>query len=291
MSIDKLQEKIRKFKNPLVVDFSFRSEHIPGEILERNETFIGAYKEYCLDLLDGLKDVVPAVRFNFSIFALMGDNGLETLAEILRYAKDYGYYVLLDSVETLSAQSAEFAAETLLGSETSWCFDGLITTAYIGSDALRPYIARLKDSGKALFVVARTANRSAPELQDLLTGSRLAHLAVVDHVNRFAESLVSRSGYSQVGVVSGASSADSLRTLRAKYKSIFLLLDGADYPNANAKNCSFAFDRLGHGAAACTGLSVIAAWQEVEGSGEYVKAAVQAAVRYRKNLTRYITVL
>ena len=101
-----------------------------------------------------------------------------------------------------------------------------------------------------------------------------------------------KCGYSQVAAVGAASSADSLRAMRAKQKCLFLLLDGYDYPNANAKNCSFAFDNLGHGAVACAGSTVTAAWYHEElDSREYVSWATQAAERMKKNLTRYVTVL
>ena len=151
---------------------------------------------------------------------------------------------------------------------------------------------KLNKINKDLFVVVRTANRSAPELQDLLTGSRLVHLAAADIVKRFAEPMIAKCGYSNVAAVAAASSADSLRTLREKYKSIFMLLDGYDYPNANAKNCSAAFDKLGHGAAACAGTSVTAAWLDAPGEAqEYVSLAVEAAQRMKKNLTRYIVLL
>jgi hypothetical protein len=147
-------------------------------------------------------------------------------------------------------------------------------------------------TGKDLFAVARTSNKSAPELQDLLTGSRLVHMAAADMVNRYAENLVGRSGYSQLGVVAAASTASCLRNLRAAYKSVFMLLDGYDYPNANAKNCSNAFDKLGHGAAAIAGVSIAAAWQEEPANErEFVRLAVEAANRMKKNLLRYITIL
>lgn len=290
MSVDKLQERIRKLKNATVVDFTVSADHIPPYILEEKESFFAAYLAFAKELLYGLKDIVPAVRFDFNAFALYGAKGLETLEEILCVAKDRGYYVLLNGIEMLSAQSAERAAEMLFSHECRWYFDGLITTAYIGSDGIVPYISRMNDSGKALFVVVRTANKTAPETQDLLTGSRLAHVAKTDMVNRFAEKIIGRSGYSNIAVMAAASSADSLRTLRAKYKYLFLLLDGCDYPNANAKNCSFAFDKLGHGAAACAGASITAAWQETQ-QEDYVSAAVCAAERLKKNLNRYITIL
>ena len=92
--------------------------------------------------------------------------------------------------------------------------------------------------------------------------------------------------------MAAASSAESLRSLRAKYPRLFFLLDGFDYPNANAKNCSFAFDNLGHGAAACVGLSITAAWKEDGAEGEgYLEAACLAVERLKKNIQRYITIL
>ena len=92
--------------------------------------------------------------------------------------------------------------------------------------------------------------------------------------------------------VLNASSADSLRNLRTKYPKLFLLLDGYDYPNANAKNCSNGFDKFGHGAAACVSDSVTSAWKQAESDGsDFVTHAVAAAERMKKNLTRYIQVL
>ena len=89
--------------------------------------------------------------------------------------------------------------------------------------------------------------------------------------------------------MAGASSGDSLRALRSKYSRLFLLLDGYDYPNANAKSCSYAFDKLGHGAAACAGESILTAWKDAE--GDWAELAVAAAERMKKNLNRYVTIL
>lgn len=292
MSIDKLQEKIRKLKNPSVVDFGMLPEHIPPHIQERDSDFLNAYTYVCTELLRGLKTVVPAVRFSIGAMALYSADGMVVLYNLLREARESGYYVFLDCPDAFSAQNAKRAAELLMGDNSQLPFDGLIINAYIGSDSLKPYCAGLKETGKDLFVTVRTSNKSAPEIQDLLTGSRLVHMAMADVVNRYAEPLVGRSGYSQVAAVAAASSAGSLKTLREKYKQLFLFLDGYDYPNANAKNCSNAFDRLGHGAIACAGTSITAAWQESVGDEQdFVQLAIESAERMRKNLTRYVTIL
>ena len=68
MSIDLLQEKIRKFKNPSIVCLDARMESVPpciqGDPCE-------AYKEFATNLMDALKETVPALRFSFSGFSCL----------------------------------------------------------------------------------------------------------------------------------------------------------------------------------------------------------------------------
>lgn len=290
MAVDLLQDKIRKMKCPVVVNFSVSQEHIPTHIMESSADFLRARQAYFCELLDALKETVPAVRFSFPTFALAGSAGLDSLAYLLQCAKNAGYYVLLDGVEALSAQEAEYNAKQFLTADCPWYFDGLIMPAYIGSDGIKPYLPGMKELGKDLFVVVRTGNKSATELQDLLTGTRLMHLAAADIVDRFTQPLMTKSAYSQVAMMAGASNAGSLKNLRDKYKTAFILVDGCDYPNGNAKNCASAFDQIGHGAAVCAGLSIVAAWTEAENKEDYLALAVEAAQRLKKNLLRYVTI-
>ena len=98
-------------------------------------------------------------------------------------------------------------------------------------------------------------------------------------------------GYTSVGVLAAASAAESMRTLRSKYPKLFLLVDGYDYPNANAKNCANAFDKFGHGAVV-SGSGIATAWCGSESDGtDYLDQAMAAAERMKKNLNRYVTVL
>ena len=141
-------------------------------------------------------------------------------------------------------------------------------------------------------MAARTGNKSAPELQDLLCGSRLVHTVAVDLINRFAPETMGKLGYSRIGALTAASSAESLRSLRGKYPRVFFLVDGYDSPSANAKNCSYAFDRLGHGAVVCAGETITCAWKQAQSDGgDFLEQAVAAAERMKKNLTRYVTIL
>ena len=291
MSVDLLHDKIRKYKNPSVIDFAMQRDCIPPHLLTDEGSYLKAHSRMCRELMEALKKLVPAVRFSFDAFALEGPEGLLELQSLLKTAKESGFYVLLDGPELLSPWAAERSANKLFASDEYAC-DGLVISPYIGSDALKPFMPFCKNNEKDLFVVVRSPNKSALELQDLLTGSRHVYGAAAELVNRFGEQILGKCGYSRICGVVGAGSADSIRSLRLKYNRMFLLVDGLDYPSGNAKNCSYAFDRFGHGAAVCAGPSVTAAWKETENEGQdYLEAAVQAAERMKKNICRYITVL
>ena len=62
MSVDFLQNKIRKLKNPSMVDFFITPDKLPAQLLEgRSE--VQAYGLFCRNLLEGLRNIIPAVRF------------------------------------------------------------------------------------------------------------------------------------------------------------------------------------------------------------------------------------
>ena len=292
MSIDVLQDKIRKLKNPSMVDLALAAADLPGVLLEQEASAAKAYGRFCLEMLENLKTVVPAIRVSFTAFALMGPEGLEQLSDVLKVAKNQGYYVALEAPYVLSSMMAQATADAVFGEEALYPCDGLILSAYPGSDVIKPFLPYVKDGMKDIFPVVRTSNKTAPEIQDLLTGSRLVHAAAADLINRFGGDNAGKTGYSRVGILAGANSADSLKTLRTKYPRLFIMVDDMDYSGCNAKICANAFDKLGHGAVVCAGPTVTMAWKLNEAdTGEYLSQAKAAAERMKKNLIRYTTVL
>lgn len=292
MAVDILQEKIRKTKNPSMLELCLLPSQLPPHLLTEEESASGAYLRMCRELLAGLKGLVPAVRVSFASFALLGAEGVSALEQVLSEAGKLGYYVLLEAPEFHSPSAAAMTAEAIFGEGSRFACDGVLMGMYEGSDVIKPFLPYCVQGKKDVFCVVRTANKSAPELQDLLAGSRQVHLAAADHVNRYGMESAGKFGYTRVGIMAAASTASGLTALRSKYPKLFMILDGYDYPNANAKNCSRAFDRFGHGAVACAGTSITCAWKEAESDGsDYLEYAVAAAERMKKNLTRYVSIM
>ena len=289
MSIDALQDKIRKLKNPSMIDLTLPLGELPPHLVEAEGA--GAYGRFCLDLIEKLKGTVPALRVSMTAFALLGPEGMAQLSAVLQAAVQAGCYVALEAPEILSPMMAAAVADGIFGGGSQYPCDGLIVSVYPGTDVIKPFLPYCKE-GKDLFCIIRTSNKSAPELQDLMTGSRLVHTAAADLINRFGGDTTGKCGYARVAALAGGSSAESLRTLRGKYPKLFLMIDDIDYSGCNAKNCAAAFDRFGHGAVACMGPTVTAAWKQAGTDGtDYADQALAAAERMKKNLTRYTTVL
>lgn len=292
MSVDALQEKIRKTKCPVMLELSASASDLPGHILSEAGSEAAAYGRVCRELLAALKDSLPAVRVSFSSFSLLGAEGMTQLSGILEYAGKLGYYVALDAPEILGVRAAERTAQTIFADGSAFPCDGLILGCYLGSDCIKPFLPGCKTSRKDVFVAIRTANRTAPELQDLLAGGRLVHTAAADLVSRCGADLSGKYGYSPVAALSAANAPDSLRTLRAKYPRMFLLVDGYSAVGANAKNCSYGFDKFGHGAVVCGGGAIARAWQQAQSDGtDYLQQAQSEVDRMKRNLLRYITIL
>lgn len=290
MSIDLLHEKIRKLKNPLIVDLTFTSENIPPALLHECGNETDAFNLFCRKLMESLKGVVPGLRFSYSLFALRGADGLALLSELLAEAGKMGFFTLLDAPDVSSPVLASQTAEFLFSGDGFRSPDGVAVSPYIGSDGIKPFLGACKAGPKALAVIVRSPNKSASELQDLITGSRQVFGAAADLTARYGEGLYGKCGFSQVCALVSATAPEGIRALRSKYKYMFLLVDGIDYSGGNAKNCSLAFDRYGHGAAVCVGSMVTAAWKAAP-EEDFAAATRGAAERIGKNIQRYVTIL
>ena len=275
-----------------MLELSASVSELPPQVLSKCPCPADGYALVCRELLNALKGSVPAVRVSFSSFSLLGAEGMTQLTAVLQYAKKLGYYVALDGPEILGARAAQRTADVVFAEDSPFPCGGLVLLSYLGTDCVKPFLNSCKTGKKDIFVAVRTANRTAPELQDLRSGGRLVHIAAADLVNRCADGITGKCGYSPVGIMSAANAPDSLRSLREKYPRLFLLVDGYSAVGANAKNCAYAFDKLGHGAVVCGGGAILRAWQQAESDGsDYIQKAEAAVERMKRNLARYITIL
>ncbi len=282
MSMDDLKNKIRKLKNPAAVCLAPSLELVPpGLMTDKPVEAMGAY---CVQILKALKGLVPAAKVSFGAFALYGAEGMRQLETVLHTADRLGYYVILDWQRQEDAAGANTAAKVLL---QSWKCDGIVVCGYAGSASVKPYITQADKGKQDVFVVLKTGGKSGSELQDLQTGGRVVYTAAADLLNRWGAKSLDRCGYSRVAAMVAANHPNSIKALRQKYPQMFLLVDGLEESNANARNASYAFDNVGGGALVCCNL--LTAWLETP-EADPLEAVVAEAQRMKRNILNYVTV-
>ena len=287
MSMDVLKNKIRKLRNPSALTIAPTLDSLPPAYLTEFGNPVKGMGEYCCRVLEALKGQLPAVKVSFGAFSLLGPEGLVELQKVLDTARELGYYVILDWQRQEDETSARAAAK-LIFSGGMWTCDGVVLSCYAGSGSVKPYITEANKERKDVFVVLKTAGKSGSELQDLQTGGRMVYAAAADLLAKWGDQTLERCGYSRVGAVGSASHASSLRNLREKYPKMFLVVDGLEAGNANARNASFAFDNMGYGGLVCSNL--LNAWIE-NPDNDPLEEVIAAAQRMKRNVTTYVTVL
>lgn len=306
MSIDALQSKIRKMKNPTMVCICPYYDQIPAYLRENARAEFGdtlrAAAEACLafscGILDALADIVPAVSVETACFTALGADGTTAMQQVLNYATQKGYYVLLDAMRCDIAPNAELLAQSCFGliqvgdyGYRPYVCDGVLLSSYLGSDAVKPF-TRFCAEGRNVFLLAHSSNKSAREVQDLLSGDRVVYQVMADLAMRWSLDQFGKNGYSEIGIAAAATNPAVLRTLREKYDRLFFLVPGYGTQGGNAKDVQYAFDKLGHGAAIMAGRSVLYAWQrQDDGADHYQQYAREAALKMREQILGYITVL
>ncbi len=307
MSIDVLQERIRKLKSPIMVGLDPYLPILPRHIVrdafdEYGQTLRGAaeaYYRFCTELLDRLSPIVPAVKLQSACFEALGADGINQMQRISKYAKELGYYVLMDSMRGDVGSVAEIYAQAVFGSvsvgETAcqlYSCDGLTVNGYLGSDGIKPFLPYCKHDGKNVFILLKTSNKSSREVQDLLSGDRVVYTAMADLAMRWGSDLFGKNGYSEIGAVVGATFPQTMKLLREKYDRLFFVVPGYGAQGGTAKNVQFAFDRFGHGAIVSASRSIICAWQKDGGDGEnYLDCAEEAALKMKADIGKYVVIL
>ena len=303
MSIDALQARIRAFKNPSMAALCPAVNDLPMFIKEDAKKEYGstlraaaeAYRRFCFGILDALCDVVPAVSVVSGCFAALGADGVAAMQDVLAYAAEKGCYVLLDLMREDLGTTAESMAAACFGkiqvgeaSFTPYACDGVLMNGFLGTDAVAPFVGYCQ-FGKNVFIVARSSNRSAKEVQDLLSGDRVVNQVMADLAMRWSTGLFSSGGYSELGIAVGATNTHVLQTLRQKYDRLFFLVPGFGAQGASAREAALAFDALGQGACVIAGRSILNAHRLTGRDGEtYQDDARRAAIRMREELNENI---
>ena len=226
---DRLVDAQQQKRTPLVlgVDPQLDRPGAPG--IPANSSL----SRFCCDIIEACAEFVVAVKPQLAFFEARGLEGMAAFAQVVRFAKSRGLLTIADAKRgDISTTSAAYA-EAFLGDGDFAC-DAVTVNPYLGSDALAPFVARVR-AGRGLFVLVKTSNPSSGEFQDLVAGGRPVWEAVAERVNGWGSDFVGRCGLSSVGAVIGATYPAQAARARSLMPAAMVLAPGFGTQGAGAQ--------------------------------------------------------
>src|ERR1043165_1178197 len=199
-------EAIAKKKTPAIIALAPFYSRLPAVIAEHRElndeadveAALDASLEFCRQVIRVVSPLVPAVKINSAYFERYYSEGIEVYYELGQEAADRDLLVIGDVKRADIGPSSEMYARAHLAEpdfsnmEDVLAPDAVTVNGYFGIDGVKPFIdiARTHEQGKGIFVLVRTSNESAADVQDvsLSDGRRFYELMATQVAQWAAES-------------------------------------------------------------------------------------------------------
>jgi orotidine-5'-phosphate decarboxylase len=289
---DRFVQRARQLGHPLCVGVDPHLRLIPsvfrvGGMQPGAPETAAAVERFCLALLDRVAGRVAVVKPQSACFEALGPEGGLVLARVLAAARERGLLVLLDAKRGDIGSTAEAYAAAYLRKGAPFVCDALTVNGYLGLDTIQPFIEAAGESAGGVFVVLRSSNPGAGDLQDLPVRERPVYEHLASALSTKAAAL--RGGeteWSGLGVVVGATWPEQSRRVREILpRSLFLVPGyGAQGGGAEASVAGFVpgpDGRLEGGLVSSSrGISFPAEGHNADGKGweQAVDRALEAAI-------------
>lgn len=265
---DRLAEAVRLKDSCLLVGLDPVLERLPAAVLhggspsDPREAAARALTAFNAEVIRAVAPYACAVKPQLAFYEEWGPPGIRAFEATVQLARDAGLLVIADAKRGDIDSTAAAYARTFLASQSgSPRCDAVTVNPYLGSDSVRPFIDAAQATGGGLFVLVRTSNPSAVELQDLDVAGSPLYLHVADLVRTWGRALVGSSGYSSLGAVVGATAPAQLGRVRDALPGTWLLVPGVGAQGASASDVAPAFDAQGLGAVVNASRAVIYAFR------------------------------
>ena len=218
----------------------------------------GAVRAHCAALIDAAGPACVAVKPQLACFERLGADGWAALAATVAYARERGLLVIADGKRGDISVSAAAYAQALVGS-TPTPFgevaglgaDAFTANPLLGVDALEPIVDGARAAGAGVFVLVRTSNPGAADIEDLLLAAARTAEAGGDRetvwerlaaiVAQLGSPPSSASGLSDIGAVVGATAPEHVARMRELMPYAPFLLPGIGAQGGRVEDLAPAF--------------------------------------------------
>ena len=187
---------------------------------------------FCCEVVEACAPVVVAIKPQLAFFEARGIHGMRALVEVLRLARSLKLVTIADAKRGDIGSTSAAYAEAFLGDGDFAC-DAVTVNPYLGSDALAPFVARVR-TGRGVFVLVKNSNPSSGEFQDRPAPDRPLWEMVAERVHGWGSDFIGAHDLTPVGAVVGATYPDHARRARELMPNSIILVPGYGAQGASA---------------------------------------------------------
>lgn len=281
MIIDRLYEAVKE-KGFVCVGLDSHLDYIPNYIKEKHEKLSDIIFEYNKTIIDATSDIVAIYKPQIAYYEANGLEGLIAYQRTLRYIKEKGLLSIGDVKRgDIASTAKEYAKAHFKGEFEA---DFITLNPYMGMDSITPYLDYLKTGEKGVFVLLRTSNEGAKDIECLDYNGEALYFKVGDELKKFADELTSECGYSPLGFVVGATHSEEAKKIRERYKNIFFLLPGYGAQGAKAEDIRTYLNDF-NGGVVNSSRGIIKYYQKFEdGEERFAHYTREAVLNMRKDI-------
>jgi orotidine 5'-phosphate decarboxylase len=281
MIVDRLYEAVKE-KGFVCVGLDSHLDYIPNYIKEKHEKLSDVIFEYNKTIIDATRDIVAIYKPQIAYYEANGLEGLIAYQRTLRYLKENGLLSIGDVKRgDITSTAKEYAKAHFKGEFEA---DFITLNPYMGMDSITPYLDYLKTGEKGVFVLLRTSNEGAKDIECLDYNGEALYFKVGDELKKFADELTSECGYSPLGFVVGATHSEEARKIRERYKNIFFLLPGYGAQGAKAEDIRTYLNDF-NGGVVNSSRGIIKYYQKFEdGEERFAHYTREAVLNMRKDI-------
>lgn len=225
--LDRLRARREALGAPLCLGIDPHPDQLPDEL----PPTVAGVEAFTRGIIEAASAQAVAVKINVAFFEALGSEGWAALERVRRDIPD-GVICILDVKRGDIGSTAERYATGLFGHLEA---DAVTLSPYLGEDAITPF---LDYPGRLVYLLARTSNPSAPQLQNLVGDGEPIYLRVA----RWAAATWDDG---RVGLVVGATAPDELAQVRATVPGPAFLVPGVGAQGgelaASARACDGAW--------------------------------------------------
>jgi orotidine-5'-phosphate decarboxylase len=236
---------------------------------------------FCCEIVEACAHSAIAVKPQLAFYEARGLEGMRAFCEVVKTARRLGLLTIADAKRGDIGTTSAAYAEAFLGDGDFSC-DAVTVNPYQGSDALNPFLAKVKN-GRGIFVLVKTSNPSSGEFQDRIAPARPIWESVAEQVNRWGSDHIGTSGLSSVGAVVGATYPVQARRARELMPAATILVPGYDTQGGTAADAVASARADGTGFIVNASRSLMYAYKKSDGA-----KPVEAAAEYAEAMRLHI---